>query len=563
MSFVFRYKMQRTRGEGYVERDEPIDETVVTVGRGTDCQLYLNDPRVLLEHVVLERRDGRVYARPADAEEIRVDSQSVAGVELKAGSILEIGPYELRYLGENDDGVPLIEVELVTPLSDAEAELRERTRVGIDRIGLSVRGWAWAAVLVVLVLGGVLPLSAYFTGTESRETASTSGMAATPKADRFWSPGPLSRGHAAFNDSCSHCHVEAFERVKNTACLSCHQTLTAHADPAVAPALALDAQPCTACHTEHVGGDFPLKAQMARTQCTDCHENLKPVAAQTTTTSVASFAAHPEFRATGPFQGQPGRLARLPRLDEPGGRVDGSGLKFPHKKHLDPKGVRQPDGSKRVMTCSSCHTQDGVTGTIRTSSFEQQCQSCHVLAFSPEAPHKTLPHGDTAAAKTMIEDHFHAIALRGYDTGLFENMSESRRLPGEPLSAEERETAITWAENRASQTLAGPLGKGLCASCHVLEDGASPDDWSVAAINPPRIWFPHARFNHDPHVITECTTCHAAPASETGQDLLLPSVATCRTCHTDEPAPGKVVSACRDCHDFHGFSMTGRQAAAE
>lgn len=563
MSFVFRYKMQRTRGEGYVERDERVDETVVTVGRGTDCQLYLNDPRVLLEHVVLEWRDGHVYARPADAEEIRVDSQSVAGAELKTSSILEIGPYELRYLGEATDGEPLIEVELVAPLSDAEAELRERTRVGIERIGLSVRGWAWAAVIAVLLLGGVLPLSAYLASTESRETVSADGMAATPMADRFWSPGPLSRGHAAFDDSCSHCHVEAFERVRNTACLSCHQTLTAHADPAVAPVLGLDAQPCTACHTEHVGGDFPLKAEMARTRCTDCHGDLKSVAAQTTTASVTSFAAHPEFRATGPLKGEPGRLVRLPRLDEPGGRVDGSGLKFPHKKHLDPKGVRNPDGSKRVMTCSSCHTQDAVTGVIQTSSFAQQCRSCHVLAFSPEAPDKILPHGDTAAARTMIEDHFHAIALRGYDTGLFESTSESRRLPGEPLSAEENRTAIAWAEKRASETLAGPLGKGLCAGCHVLEEGAAPDDWSVAAINPPQTWFPHARFNHDPHVITECTTCHAAPASDTGEQLLMPSVDTCRTCHSDDAASGKVASACVDCHDFHGFSMTGRHAAAE
>jgi len=559
MSFVFRHKMQRTRGEGFVERDDRVDETTVTVGRGADCSLCLNDPRVLLEHLTLEIRDGEVFARSADAEEIRVDSQSIPSATLIVGNVLEVGPYELRVLDISDDAA-IIEVELVSQLSDAEADLRQRTRIGIERIGLSVRGWTWSAVVLMLIIGAALPIGAYLGGDD--DASSKVGMASHPGADRFFSPGPLSKGHAAFNESCSHCHEKPFQRVANNACLTCHTTLTAHADPAVTPMLALDAQPCTACHTEHVGSSFPLKNRLASTACGDCHGDLKAVSPKSTVASVVSFSEHPEFRATLPVMSDPGKLVRQARLDEPGGRLDGSGLKFPHKKHLNPAGVRGRDGTKKVLECASCHTQDAVTGVISTASFNQQCRSCHVLSFSPESPDKSLPHGDVDAARAMIKDHFAALALYGAETGTSQIEGISRRLPGEPLSEKERETALAWASGRAEETLSGPLGKGLCGGCHVLVEGSNPSDWTIAAISPPDRWLPHARFNHDPHVITACTTCHNAPESDQGSDLLMPSVKTCQTCHSDDEGPGQVAMACGSCHDFHGFSQKGREQAS-
>jgi len=558
MAFIIRHKMQRTRGEGFVERDELLDNKLVSVGRGADRDLCLNDPRVLLRHVELEFTDGAVYVRSVDAEEIRIDNQSVSGARMEVGSTLEVGPYELRLLEVNDADA-VIELELVHALTDAEAELRNRTRIGVNSIGLTIRGWAWVTVAIMVLIGAALPLSNQFSGSSSENPRS--GMASTPSFDRFWSPGPMSSGHAAFEQSCSHCHVNAFERVANTSCLACHRTLTAHGDASVVPALGLDAQACTTCHTEHVGGEFPLRNAKTATLCTDCHVDVAAIAAKSDVAMVKSFNDHPEFRATRPTFGDPDVLIRSARLTTEEGRVDGSGLKFPHKKHLNPLGVRARDGSKKTFTCSSCHTQSATTGVMKTITFDQQCRSCHLLAFSPEAPEKSLPHGDTAAAKSMIRDHFAALALRGGGSGDAIVNNASRRLPGEDLTEEERESALAWAEARATETLSGPLGKGLCAGCHVLNEGSTADDWTVAAVRPSTNWFPHARFNHDPHVITECTTCHAAPTSETGSDLLMPSVAVCKTCHSDEPEPGKVVSSCGSCHDFHGFRQPGELQA--
>jgi pSer/pThr/pTyr-binding forkhead associated (FHA) protein len=559
MSFVFRHKMLRTRSEGFVERDESVAEQTVKVGRGADCDLCLNDPRILLAHAFIEMREQGVFVRATESDGIRIDHSSVTSSQLELGNVLSIGPYELRLLEESTDVTAVIQVELVSELGDTEALLRSHTKIGVDRVGLTIRGWAWLAAIGVLCIGALLPLSTFLTPKE--DSVQRTGLTMAAGIDRFWSPGHLSDGHLAFNDNCQLCHVDAFERVANTACLNCHQTVSAHADESVAPMLALNAQACTTCHTEHVGGDMPLKTFMTTDTCVSCHRDIHAVSTKTSAASITSFDEHPEFRATLPLVGEPDKISRNTRLNEPAGRVDGTGIKFPHSKHLVKAGVRVMDGTRKKLQCASCHVQDAQTGVMAAVSFKQQCQSCHVLAFSPENPERTLPHGDAVSARVMMRDHFSTLALEGFAINPDDGKSIIRLLPGEETDEEQRKNALEWATQRAEETLAGPLGKGLCASCHILNEGSSRTDWTVAAVSPPSRWFPKARFTHDPHVITPCGTCHTAATSSLGSDLLLPSVSVCKTCHTDSSTSGKVVSACGDCHDFHGFNPLGHSMA--
>ena len=61
----------------------------------------------------------------------------------------------------------------------------------------------------------------------------------------------------------------------------------------------------------------------------------------------------------------------------------------------------------------------------------------------------------------------------------------------------------------------------------------------------------HGWFNHRAHKTETCESCHKAGASVSASDLLLPNLASCRTCHGGESAAGKVQSSCAMCHDYH------------
>jgi hypothetical protein len=64
-------------------------------------------------------------------------------------------------------------------------------------------------------------------------------------------------------------------------------------------------------------------------------------------------------------------------------------------------------------------------------------------------------------------------------------------------------------------------------------------------------WFPRANFKHDKHLTTNCVSCHLAPESEQSEEILLPDIESCRSCHGGIHSKDKLQSTCVDCHDFH------------
>lgn len=72
----------------------------------------------------------------------------------------------------------------------------------------------------------------------------------------------------------------------------------------------------------------------------------------------------------------------------------------------------------------------------------------------------------------------------------------------------------------------------------------------------PTRWLTRGAFDHRAHRSFACLDCHPGAASSKGsEDLLLPSVTSCMSCHNDEAAR----SDCLACHGYHSSSDTRPQ----
>jgi predicted CXXCH cytochrome family protein len=82
----------------------------------------------------------------------------------------------------------------------------------------------------------------------------------------------------------------------------------------------------------------------------------------------------------------------------------------------------------------------------------------------------------------------------------------------------------------------------ICAKCHIYNGALmAPVRAGVAVLE-------RARFNHLPHVQQAgCESCHKVAASTKAEDLNLPGVARCQSCHRT----GKSRSDCAECHTYH------------
>src|SRR5690606_16961552 len=87
----------------------------------------------------------------------------------------------------------------------------------------------------------------------------------------------------------------------------------------------------------------------------------------------------------------------------------------------------------------------------------------------------------------------------------------------------------------------------VCAKCHEVR---KPEGAQASVIEPVlrKTWMPMARFTHAPHQWVACDACHAATASSDSNELMLPQIDSCRTCHGGVGSHAKIQSTCIDCH---------------
>jgi len=176
--------------------------------------------------------------------------------------------------------------------------------------------------------------------------------------------------------------------------------------------------------------------------------------------------------------------------------------------------------------------------------------------------------------------------IAAHPNELHEMQDPSRKITGKPLQPRMRTlTAPEWIQEKVA-VAEELLAHKTCAQCHQMGSEALLDAgiarWSpqapkymansgeqmhlpeqrvkivpIPAVAPANItlrWLPHSKFDHAAHTGFTCTSCHEKALIGTeSSDILIPGIATCKTCHA--PGPNHAESRCFECHTYHDWSQ--------
>jgi hypothetical protein len=549
----------RQGGEN-VSRDRELEVERLRIGRGTDQDVELPDLRVAIAHAEIVRsgKNAVIASKPGAA--MQVNGAPATEHKLHGGDVIGIGRFQLVVLpgtGGND-----LQIDIEEKVSARDEKEQRQTRLSMDlgEVLWTRRRLSWLLFILVLLPGLALPAWLRFghppapAPVEYVPPKPAVGVAALTPSDRLWVPGTSSSAHAYFQKDCAKCHEAAFQRVRNEACLDCHKNTPAHVDDP--QWLKLDdfaRARCEDCHHEHKG-DMGLVAKHDA-QCTDCHAQPAQRFTGIKLEPAADFSRHHPVFAP--------RVARYDSAtkqfrwieasqDQPEMLHSDTNLKYPHDKHLDPKGIKSPTG-KRVLGCADCHQPDASGVSFKPIDMQRHCAECHRLDFDPDDPERTVPHAQPAQVVGVIRDYYARAALGGgvRKPGAPE-IVQLRRRPGEQLTPPQARAALEWADQQSAVVIDEVFDKRVCGYCHAVSrthDQALP--WSVPPVALARHRLDHAQFDHAAHRNEKCESCHAARTSKLSTDVLMPELKRCRDCHGDPGSTAQIQSSCIKCHGYH------------
>ena len=405
---------------------------------------------------------------------------------------------------------------------------------------------------------------------------------------RVYSSGRMSEAHAVLEGDCAACHVKKAgvfsAKASDAACLSCH-------DGPIHHAAQIRTVGCAECHVEHGGRVSLVAAKNA--SCAQCHGDLRTNGGSGHFASdIYSFEdGHPEFAA---LRSNGGTYPRDPGT-----------LRINHAIHMKPI-RRGPNGPNVQLECGDCHrpraaqtwmngehasaadvvanwtyadaryvsakptyseTEEtlpmarGILARYRPMTgrelmapvkFATACAGCHSLAFDKRFS-EGAPHDKPEVVHAYLVKEFSEY-IATHPTELREAREPGRDLTGRPVQATLRVySAKEWVAARVGDA-EELLWRKTCVQCHAMAPGAGQDHLPV--VEPARTtvrWMPHAKFDHDAHRGFSCVSCHemALTSTETS-DVLVPGIATCKTCHA--PGPAHAESRCFECHTYHDWS---------
>ena len=570
MTFLLR-TIDITADGRRIVRDKNVDKAALTVGRAAENDIHLPDLAVEPAHARIAASGSRVEVQALGSLGFALDGKTVreATVDARTGAELRFGGTRIT-VGKSE-GAVLLTVEPVPDENDKDPE----------KDGLALASVMPGKRLVAWVLAGLVLLAFLAVPIVSNLTRPADLKQSTVVGDGSWTPGPLSLPHHQLEAKCEACHVKPFQSVRNETCMSCHKTVHDHAPAdrihgaraapgpggallnAVADAFGKEGPgSCVECHREHEG--MTRMAPPAQQFCADCHGSLKDRLADTKLGNAADFAGlHPQF--TPAVVTDPSTRATQ-RISLDANPRENSGLAFPHRLHLDPRGgvakmAATLAGEKGYgtggMVCADCHhpSEDGVR--FKPVSMERDCEACHSLVYDKVGPtFRKLKHGDV---EQMVAD----LSVAGNTT---QPVVTGRSRPGAFASGQAYFARFTRPVGGG--LVAGALGKdGVCGECHTatVKNGRP----AVVPVVLPQRYMAHGWFDHAAHKQTKCAECHAAAGSTRSSDVLLPKIAECRTCHLGEQAAGlfkpkdKVPSSCAMCHAYHPTGAAPLQSRRE
>jgi Doubled CXXCH motif (Paired_CXXCH_1) len=435
--------------------------------------------------------------------------------------------------------------------------------------------------------------------------------------ERLASPGPLAQAHAAWDATCTACHVP-FEPIKSsewsqlgaiahphsarggdTNCQRCHMGPSHHQTQ-----IAVEVPACAECHRDHRGRDARLARSDDET-CTRCHANL--TAHRQKDSGIAPAVVrfdqdrrnHPEFavianqkRAGG---GDPGKLKFNHSLHLASGlslRKEGKSFPlFTYAQLLEPDRLKfgwnasQQLDSPVQLDCAACHQLDreaSRTGSRGSSpsgapprsagkymlpiTYENHCRACHPLNFEPQSRSYEVRHGRTPSEVLAEVRQFYAAQVVNDNPDLLRRVLPRRPMPGKDFEGDVDVRRVRQAVDDkilvALRVLFGSGRKG-CIECHEMSpipfQLSSPEQLDDAKITPvmvPEVWLQHALFDHSAHRALQCLQCHPqASSSASRSDILLPGIENCLRCHGPAEVRGGVArgGAGSNCTECHRY----------
>ncbi len=526
MRFLIRFITTTAIG-GIEQHDRAVESAQLTIGRATDQDLHLKDRRARLQHAQIKAKEGVVRISTHALAGVTVNGKSRRTAKLKVGDVIEVGANIIRVIDAPTGCDFAISFEL---REDATGEhLVSKWSTPTSGIaGWSKRKIAWSLAATVLVFGFLIPWFAL---------------------QNFLLAGPVNDVHATISDDCGSCHTNVFQRVPDAACVACHSVQRHATQPEHA---VLGEYRCASCHLEH--NEPPQLVNQNQALCADCHADLP---AGVELQRAADFLDdHPDFKASlkrplSPATEETGWVIEHVDLAASSG-ADLSNLKFDHKVHLDADGIITPDG-KRVIECAECHKPEPGGARMQAISMDEHCSGCHTLAFDPDDPTRTVPHGNAESVVQSLIEYYSARLLGGDPDAVDRRV----RRPGQRLSRADRDRIAAEARTEALNIAEDLFERRACINCHtVTESGAEPP-WRVTPVQLTQTFFPRTNFSHAAHDtdVTSCDSCHNATLSETATDLLIPDIGVCRDCHgsgqSSRNSATQTPSTCVMCHGFH------------
>lgn len=579
METLVTYVTVSSRGKP-VRSGARVSGALLTVGRAARCQIHLLDPRIALEHaqIAVGETGATITAPPG---RIKVNGKEVDSAELFEGDRIELGPFVIEVAPRSDVQLSLA----VTQVAASAPEGNPLRRIVRAMRPVPQRRLSYGLFIAILLgcLGAPVALDRFAAMVEAGapkqgelQAGATQPRAVLPVRDLdpasrvflgAWSPGPLMQSHQVFGANCRACHGTPFVQVRDGACLACHKELLEHTPRT--GRIGLNAENfaglrCAQCHRDHKGHDAVVRVQ---DMCAGCHRDIGrfsagsgPASAGSTNAgskNVADFARdHPPFRLALLDPEHPGTATRI-RQDTNAALIERSNLKFNHKVHLDPAGMRTPAGRKK-LACADCHAPNDDGMRMAPISMKRHCAACHALTFDPKVSRREVPHGPVEQVAATLRDFYSrqalGAALPRETGGASANAAGTAVRPGAAvLDYQERQNVLAVSSRQAERVLDELFGKReTCSRCHEARRIDQPPHWEVPPVRLASVWMPQARFTHAKHLTMECSACHAVAKSERARDIAMPDIAKCRECHVGARAVlGKVTSDCAACHNFH------------
>jgi hypothetical protein len=560
MPFVVRRWVRTNKATRQREhREIVIRARTLTIGRGPDQQLLVTDPKVEPAHAIIEHRSSsKLVIKAVTPKGFHVNRKRRRVAALTQGDIIRVGNAAIT-VDQLRPGRPVV-LGFGLVAEPDPAELKNLYITSIRETGLSKSLWSWSLALGIIALFMLIPFSGVVYSALREPLRETPGM----PSDGIWNPGPLHASHKSIGMDCNVCHATPFRMVKNDQCVTCHDNIQHHVDVVSSDVNIFEAKDesrCESCHHEH--NEPSTLAHQDQRLCTDCHVKLNVLKKQPELMNVGDFGTnHPSFRLS-VLQARGAGLETLwERVRIPPNAasqtLENSHLKFSHTQHLDPKGMRSPEG-KQVLVCDDCHRMSPSGKRMQPVKMEAQCSRCHSLLFDEQDANTKVPHGNLQLMYKALQEHFSREFFeqpRSVADTSFSSATGRRRPGGAVLMTnDDQRRASGWIEQKTAQTAQQLLEKRVCKDCHQI--GKVPgavglDQWVVEPVRLTEEWMPMARFDHKSHTTSPCVTCHAnAERSAKSSDILMPDIGVCRDCHGGAKSTTKLASDCLMCHQFH------------